>query len=463
MDKFDALDNFDNLLKNNAHNDICVVPDILDKKIDNVLKNLPDKKRHKPTSIKIALIAAMIALISVTSVLAGNIPAVKNMVNTAISYFNNIKGTRYFTDKNSFEKFNKSVGVSSENQGIKLTVDNIAVDDNFINVFYTIESNEPMDMKFTDESKLFEAFLSTPFLDFKINGKEIGTGNHNDTDAYFESDKILKVMRRINVSQITLPQNFDLEISTDEIFRTKGTWGIATTIDKSDVAPTTKTVKPNVKAAIDFGDFKHNITIDKISISPFGSQIVISEKVKKDRIFDTFALLDDKGNVLDVLNTDMQSSGFGKSTNSFEFVKATVDIKSITLVPIKFTESGKAVVEKQSIQKLPITFKTCNTGSRVVDKIDFDKNIIKISYHNEGVELWDPCFQFFDALGNEITFGDGGCGLTSSVDRQNGEYTQILTFANENIDFSKIVQIGTFSGVQHLELLKEQQIKINLD
>lgn len=457
------MDNFDNLLKQKAQDDAYIIPDILDKKIDNMLKNLPDKKKHKPTSIKIALIAAMVAVISVTSVLGSNIPAVKNAVDTAVSYFNNINGTRYFTDKNSFEKFNKSVGASSENQGIKLTVDNIAVDDNFMNVFYTIESNEPINMKFTDENKLFEAVLSTPFLHFKINGKEIKNGNHNDTDAYFKSDKVLKVMYRVNVSQMTLSKNFDLEISTDEIFRTKGIWGIATSIDKSDVAVETNTVKPNMRATIDFGDFKHNIIIDKVSISPFGSQIVISEKTKNDRIFNTFAIFDDKGTVLDVLNTDMQGSRFGKSTNSFEFVKGTLDMKYITLVPIRFTEGGKAVVEKQSIKNLPIIFKTCNTGSRVVDKIDFDKNVIKIAYHNEGVELWDPYFQFFDALGNEFTFGDNECGLSTSVDRQSGEYTQILTFANENINFSKIAQIGTFSGVQHLELLKEQQIKIPLN
>lgn len=454
------LDDFDKLLKEKAHSDVCELPDTLNERIDNIMMNLPDKKRRKSATMKIALVAALAATVSVTSVLASGTPAVKNMVDTVVSYFNNTKDTRYFSDKASFEKFNKAVGVSTENNGIKLTVDNIAVDDNFINVFYTIESKNAINMNFTDENKLFEAVLSNPFLDFKINGKNIALANHNDIDAYFEGDKVLKAMRRINVSQINLPQSFDLEISTNEIFRTKGKWNIFTTIDKSAVAVETKTVKPNIKANIDLGDFKHNITIDKVSISPFGSQIVISEKTNKDNLFDKFAIFDDKGNVLDVLNTDMQGSSFGKATNSFEFIKGNMNIKYITLVPIKFTESGNASIEKENITKLPVTFKTSNTGSRVVDKIEFDKNIIRVSYHNEGVNLWDPLFMFYDANGNDLKLGD--CGQTISVDRQNATYTVTYTYANKNVDLSKIAKIGTFTGNQHLELLKAQQIKINI-
>jgi hypothetical protein len=454
------FDDFDRLLKDKAHEEECRVPDSLNEKVDDILINLKDKRTYRNRSMKIAIAAALAAAISVSTVFAVGTPKLASMVNQVVSYFNNTKDTRYLEDKSSFEKFNKAVGVSAENKGIKLTVDNIAVDDNFINVFYTIESKTAINMDLNDENKLFEAVLSSPFMKFKINGKEIKYGNHNDTDAYFQGDKVLKVMSRINVSQITLPESFDLNISTDEIFRIKGKWDIATSIDKSAVSVASKTIEPNIKASISTGDIKHNINIKKVSISPFGSQIVIMEKTHKDNIFDKFALFDEKGNVLDVLNTDEMGSSFGKATNSFEFIKANANIKYITLVPIKFTESGKADVQKESILKLPAVFKTCNTGSRVVDNIKYDKNMIKIAYHNEGVELWDPAFLFYDSNGNELNLGD--CGSSTSIDRQNGEYTQILSFGNKNPDFSKIAEIGTFTGIQHLELLKDQQIKIDL-
>jgi hypothetical protein len=457
----DKLDAFDRLLKKKAQEDTCCIPENIKSSINNILYNLPDNKRYKKPMAKIACAAALIAAISGTTVLASANPAVKNMVSGIISHFDNTKDSRYIADKAKFEKFNKSVGISTEVKGIKFTVDSIATDDNFMNIFYTLESQNSINMfPNDDEAKMFEAFLSTPFLNLEIDGKEAKESNHNDIDAHFQSDKVLKVMRRFNVSQMNLPKKFNLEISTDEIFRTKGNWVIAASVDKSDVAVETKTVKPNIKKIIDLGDYKHNIIIDKVSISPFGNQIVITEKTWNDRIFDKFAIFDDKGNNLDVLNTDMRGSGFGKATNSFEFIKGNIYMKYVSLIPIKFTESGKASIEKADIQKLPINFKTNNVGSRVIDKIDFNKNIIRIKYHNEGVQLWDPAFFYYDREGNELDLGT--CGSTTAVDRQTGEFTQTLTFANENVDFSKIEKIGTFTGVQQIELLKDQAIKLNL-
>lgn len=455
------LDDFDKLLKKKAREDVCYIPEKLNNSINDTLANLPDNKKYKRSIAKIVLVAALAAAISGTTVLACTTPVVKNMVRGIVSYFDNTKDTRYITDKTSFDKFNKSVGASAEDKGIKLTVDNIATDDNFMNIFYTIESQSPINRVHNDDDdKIFDAFFSTPFLNIKINGKEVVESNHNDTDAYFQSDKVLKVMRRLNVSQINLPKDFDVEISAGEIFKTTGKWVIVTSVDRSDIAVETKTVKPNINKIIDLGDYKHNVTIDKVSISPFGNQIVISERNWNDRIFDKFAIFDDKGNNLDVLNTDETGSSFGKSTNSFEFIKGTIDMKYVSLIPIKFSESGKAVIDKADIKKLPITFKTSNTGSRVVDKIKFDKNVIRIKYHNEGVELWDPAFLFYDADGNELDLGTNGS--TTAVDRQTGQFTQTLTFANENVDFSKIAEVGTFTGNENIELLKDQAIKINL-
>lgn len=456
------LDDFDKLLKEKAKEDVCYIPETLNKSINNTLANLSVNKKYKKPIIKIALTAAFVVAISGTTVLASTSPTVKNMVNGIISYFNNEKDIKYITDKTSFEKFNKSVGISVEDKGIKFTVDNIATDDNFMNIFYTIESQNSINMfPNDDEAKLFEAVLSTPFINLKINGKDTDKSNNNDVDAYFQSDNVLKVMERFNVSQIDFPKEFNVKISTDEIFKTTGKWVINSSIDKSDIAVETKTVKPNINKIIDLGDYKHDITVDKVSISPFGNQIVISEKTRDDNIFDTFAIFDDKDTNLDVLNTDTTGSMSGKSTNSFEFIKGTMNMKYISLVPIKFTESGKAIIEKVDIKKLPITFKTNNTGSRVVDKIEFDKNVIKIKYHNEGIQLWDPLFRFYDIDGNDLDIGN--CvSTTSVVDRGLGEFAQTLIFDNKDVDFSKISKIGTSSEVQHIELLKDQAIKINL-
>ena len=461
------LDDFDMLLKKKAKEDTCYISENLDKGISNTLNSLVENETYKKPIMKVAMIAALVATISGTTVFASTNPAIRNIVGGIVSYFDSSKDTKYISDKSSFEKFNESVGASSVDKDIKFTVNNIATDDNFINVFYTIESKNEVKMFPNDEeAKKFsdvyisKADISKPFLTVSINGKKVKWSNNNNMDAYFQGDKVLKGMWRFNVSQIELPKKFDIEISTGEIFRTKGQWKVATSVDKADIAVATKTAKPNIQKTIDLGDYKPNITIDKVSISPFGNQIIISEKPTKDKLFNTFAIFDDKGNNLDVLNTDMKISGFGKSTNSFEFIKGNIDMKYITLVPIKFTQDGKANIEKVDINTLPATFETTNTGGRVVDKLEIGKNIVKIQYHNKGVQMWDPGFLFYDDKGNEVDFGK--CDGNTSVDRKTGEFTDTITFDDKKADSSKISKIGTVTGIQKIDLLKDQAIKIDL-
>lgn len=454
------LDDFDKLLKEKANNDSFEIPELLNKKIDNITKNLPNKKVYGKSTRKVLLVAAMIGLISVTTVFASNTSVVKKMVNGVVSYFNDSEDTKYLADKSSFEKFNNAVGVSVEDKDIKFTVDNVAVDDNFLNVFCTIESKEAINMEFSDESVFFKSIFSAPYLDLKINGKNLDIANNNDIDAYFEKDKVLKVMYRCNVSQMKLPNNFDLEILAERIFKIDGAWGIATSIDKSTVAVETNTVEPKINAKIDLGDIKHKISIDKVSISPFGNQILISERVKGGRFFGNFVLIDNKGKVLDVLNGDRTTQGFGKSTNSFEFIKADLDTEYLTLIPLKHSaEEVEVREEKEDISKLPIEFNTTNEGKIIVEKIDFGKDSIKITYHKDGVVLWDPSFQFYDNNGYQL---DLVCGaIDISINRKEGKYTQTYLFTNQSDQSSKIKQIGTYVGY-HVELVEEQQIKIDM-
>lgn len=455
------LDDFDILLKNKAKNDTCEVPDILNKKIDNLLMNLPNKKRSKNKILKVAFIAATISTVLATTTVMAATPEIRNLVGSVISYFNN-NDTRYSADKTNFEKFNKAVGVSSYDKNIKFTVNNIAVDDNFINVFLTIESKDPVSINKTGKDELFESQFSTPFLDFKVNGKTLKASNNNDTDAYFEDGKkVLKSMVRFNVSQVTLPETFNLEISTNNICNVKGTWKIQTSVDKSKVIVNSKTVKPNINKTISINGIKDELAIDKILMSPFGNQIVLSEKNSRGTIT-PFALFDDRGISLDILNTDTVGPINGKSTNSFEFLKANLNTKYIDLVPINYLnyEGSKNEIdlEKQPISKLPITFKTSTIGSTIVDKISYDKNSIRVTYHKDGVTLFDPEFEFFDANGNIIL--DNGGGESTSIDRKDGTYTEILTFVNKTVDFSKVAQIRPIGKMQQLELLKDQKIRI---
>lgn len=102
-------------------------------------------------------------------------------------------GFKYEADKEVLEEFKSTVGITSEDQGIKFTLDNLAADDNFLTLFLTVESDKPIPKI---DNPVFAAFNAIPLLNFKIDGKELGLRNNNNMEAYFENDNKLKVMIR---------------------------------------------------------------------------------------------------------------------------------------------------------------------------------------------------------------------------------------------------------------------------
>lgn len=456
------LDDFDKLLKEKAYSDTFEIPEILDEKIDRITKNLPERKVYKKPTSRVLLVAALLSVISVTTVLASNTPSVKKMVNEVISYFKDSDETKYATDESSFEMLNNEVAVSCKDEGIELTVDNIALDDNFLVIFCTAESDKPIKDYFKMNSELIQQqpIFASPRLDFKINGEEVDWGNNSDFDAYFQGDKIVKAMYKLDVSQTVLAKKFDLKIWSHQILRTRGYWSITTTVEKSDIAVESRTVKPRIKTKIDLGDFQHEITIDKVCISPLGNQIVISENSEEEGLPNKFELFDNKGNVLEVFKDGGGYYGPGKRTNSFEFFKADINTEYLTLVPIKIIQEDTELnKEKYNISEIPITINTSNEGKVVVEKIEFDKNIIKVTYHKEGILIEEPDFIFYDDNGKQVC--SSYSGFRPSIDRRNGIYTKTIPFMADNEELFEIKKIGV-SYIDNIELLKEQQIKIDL-
>lgn len=451
------MDDFDKLVKSKIKNEKWKTSKAFDNTIKISLYGLENRIIKKVIPRKIIAIVAVITVLNVTTIFAMT-PQGKEMIKGVVEFFNGQHDQKYISNKDSFEKFNKATGITVEDKGIKVTLDNIAVDDNFLNTFYTIESIEPI-KKVEDDTPL-SAMLTAPFLISSINGDDKYQGNNNDIDAYFKSDKVLKVMKRENISKVNLEDTFDLKITCDEILGKKGNWVIVTNVSKKDTKVETISVNPNKKATINLSDFKHDINIEKVTLSPFGNQIIISEETSEDRFFSHFALYDDRGNSLDVLNTDLQGSYFGKVTNSYEFIKANKDMKYLTLVPIEWKgEYGEKEQVKSDLSGLPITLNISENGKLIIQDMQFENNVLKIDYKKEGVVVLDPTFSFYDEKGNEINFGQ--TYAYSKVDRQNGIYTEILKFTNNNVDISKIKKIGMYKQNDYT-LLKDQAIRIDL-
>lgn len=451
------MDDFDKLIKCKIKNEKWETSIAFDNTIKTSLDRLENKKIKKMVPRKIIAIVAILIVVNVTTVFAMT-PQGKEMIKGIVEFFNGQYGQEYISNKDNFDKFNKATGIIVEDKGIKVTLDNIAVDDNFLNTFYTIESTEPI--KKVEEDTPWTATFTSPFLILSINGDRNYIGNNNDIDAYFKSDKVLKVMKRENISQVNLNDIFDLRITCDEIFGEKGNWTIDTKVSKKDAKVETISVNPNKKATINLSDFKHDINIEKVTLSPFGNQIVISEETSTERFFSIFALYDDKGNSLDVINTDLRGSSFGKVTNSYEFINSNKDMQYITLVPIEWEDKHQEKDKiKNDLNSFPVSLNVSENGKLMIQDMQFENNALKIDYKKEGVVVVDPTFSFYDEKGNDIDFGH--VYLSSKVDRQNGIYSEIFKFTNENIDISKIKKIGV-SKQDNFKLLKNQSIKIDL-
>ncbi|MGL5352656.1 MAG: DUF4179 domain-containing protein [Clostridium sp.] len=451
------MDDFDKLVKSKMKNEKWKTSIAFDNTIKDSLNSLDNRKMKKIMPRKIIAIVAIITILNVTTVFAMS-PQGKEMIRGVVEFFNGQYGQEYISNKNNFDKFNVATGISVEDKGIKVTLDNIAVDDNFLNTFYTIESTEPI--KRVQEDTGWTALFTSPFLRLTINGDENFLGNNNDTDAYFQSDKVLKIMKRHNISQVNLDDTFDLKITSDEIFGNKGNWTINTNVSKEYAKVETISVNPSQKATINLSNFEHDINIEKVTLSPFGNQIVISEEAPEDRFFSNFALYDDKGNSLDVLATNVLGSTSGTVINSYEFIKANKDMQYITLVPIDWEDKHTETVEIiKDINRFPVSLNLSEDGKVMIQDMQFEDNALKVDYKKDGVVVVDPTFTFYDENGNKIDFGQ--LYLTSKVDRQNGIYSEIFKFTNENIDISKIKKIGTIKQ-DNYKLLKNQSIKIDL-
>lgn len=456
------MNSFDKSIKERIEKEAWMLPPSIDNKINNVLKNLPKVRTKRTMPFKMAISVAIISCLTISTVFAMDSPRVASAVKNLLSYFGekdskSNSGFKYEADKEVLEEFNSTVGITSEDQGIKFTLDNLAADDNFLNLFLTVESEKPIPKI---DNPVFAAFAATPLLNFKIDGKELGLRNNNNMEAYFENDNKLKVMIRENILGTDVGLYSELEIFTTNIFKTKGNWSISTTIDKSKIVKDIKTVTPNANRVINVDNKTYDITVNKVSISPLGNQILLTEITKEgEGMFPGFALFDDKGNSLHVLNTDGVGV-VGKATNGYEFLGANKDTKSLTLVPVKVRKGVPMKILKGDVTTLPATLKASEGSTIVIDNLECIENKVKITYHYEGY-VEDGCdFMFYDKDGNEVHGGKGA--ITKSVDRNTGRYTQTITSYNKDMRFSGIAKIETCVDGE-VELLYDQQIKIDLE
>ena len=438
------------------------MPDNIDEVTKNAIRRGKTKKYQYKKVTKVAASIAVISTLTITTTFA---------VEYIIDYFNHNKQSLYLSDKNDFEKTSNNINLTVKDKGIEFTIDNISIDDNYIMVFHTSKRDKNINKIDKD------AYLDNPIISTYMDGERIEESSGIiEHEATYISENELKGMQKIDVSSVNIDNNDEIVFRVNNIFCIEGNWEISLKVDKLKSVNNNYNVNKDytINQTYDYNnekiDIKHNINVEKVLISPLANTIRINEKptkVFKDwtpMLGNSFALFDDKNNSLDVL--DKGGSGVntktGIASNSYEFLKADKDTKSLTLVPISFDNSiENKELEPQSIGNLPIVFETSEYGKVVIEDIKITDTEIKYTYYKDGVVPGYLTLWFYDEEGDEI---DISSSVKESLDRHTGRYTTILKLEGYENDISKIRKIKKVSTFSHsdMKLLYDQQIKIDL-
>ena len=180
----------------------------------------------------------------------------------------------------------------------------------------------------------------------------------------------------------------------------------------------------------------NNATVEKVVFSPFGNQIVITTPPSADENNDDddpmnfadisrFALFDENGKSLDIINTGYGVNNDGSSKNSFEFLKADLNTKLLKFVPIKYCEkSENSSTVFYSIGEYPLEYEVSDYGKIVVTDIRIKDGEIDIDYYKDGFVEFEPAFLLCDDDGNNVEPGGKlGCTLSTDIHYDTNSYT----------------------------------------
>lgn len=457
---------FDEKLKARAQREDSPIPEGFDERMDALLHDLPEqvtpiKKRRAPrTAVCIGVAAALVVGAAAAA------PTMLEMARNAIGYFAQNSGSEYAEYQGKYEKYNAAVAMSDTNGDQTLTIDNIAVDDSYMLVFYTLKSKTSIELVGTDDDpQSWRANWTAPTFFAQINGEALDTTGAIENEATMPDEYTLTGVHRI-VLKAALPDQFDLLLydgSSNDI--NDANFQFAMSVDKSAVAVETLTVEPKQDFTVDFSTDSDGQTyhlhyeprIERVSISPFGSTITLSEQAEDPMT--NFVLRDDKGNYLPVISNGSVGGGIGRATNSFEFLGADLDTKSVTLIPCIGPYRSHEV--KGTLDSLPLT--DSSTGGYTLESLDIGEHraVATFSFHGP---LTESNAQFSLLLADGTSLDRlTDCFIDYAYDRENGLCITTIEYPDATPEqIAQITGVSFWQPDDDLELLEEQAVTIDL-
>lgn len=465
---------------------------------DRIKERIEEREMNK-TIVKrtrrAAMVAACAAVIGISTAFAAS-PAGQEAISSIVAYFRSDKATE-MTDIKELSKYNEEIGKSISKDGYTMTLDNVAADDNFIHVFYTLKSEKP----FYEGEEIGIATENQLWVDCVLNSQLAGYySNHNSLDGYFDDPYTYHAAMKYNISTLNIPDRFKVELIAYESNMVKDNDPLIETLYVGDSVELTDDEKARVLyicADIDKSSVKvesctkeintklpwSGATVEKAIFSPFGNQLVLTTEATGNSDLSVsnltgFALFDENGVCLDVLNTDLRANNDGSSRNSFEFLKADKNTKQLKFVPVKFLpKNGDSEVISQKTGTYPMTYQVSDYGKLVVTDIRISDGRIAIDYYIDGFILYNPGFLLMNDNGeNAEPGGKLGCTLYTNVHYDTNSYTALYKYeawdksgkpipADESVSAENLRKNFTTLGVikdDYIELDYDKSVTVNL-
>jgi hypothetical protein len=274
--------------------------------------------------------------------------------------------TYYASMQADLEKANAPVGQTLSFDGGTITLDTLAVDDNFLNAFFTIRYDEPINTEEIWEGLMpewLDLFILAPTFACTVDGESIlGYANYSggsdyENDAYYIDERTIGVMmHKVIVKE--LPDVFDLSIAPfggyipvaaadstnfDSVY-VDGSFEV--TVDKSAPAALTRSIEPGTYR-FESAQGVREVTIDQLSLSPFGAVATIRAQDFDD--IGSLMIVDDRGNTASLqfragtLNwtEENQAPYYGDQSYVFELVGLDPQAQSVTITPVIIDEDAE--------------------------------------------------------------------------------------------------------------------------
>ena len=423
----------DSFLRQKAKMEQIELPEAINHKIDSTMKGLPKPRRLLKRGIAVAVAFILIG-VGFSPTYAQNIPIIKSV----FSYFSQ---TEDFYNK-QYLKYSAAVDRSETDENFTVTINEVAVDDNYLVMSYTVEGNEDFS----------EEFASSPYLSGRasVNGKDLtGPAIKAEMIDKFSFAGYLSYF----IGREQLPDNFTLDFQLNHICQTKSNLSFSFDISKTVAENDSEVAYPSVSADLPFGE----VTVTKVAMSPLGNSIMLSvANPDPNPMIHKFFILDETGRSLYVTG----NTSNGRNLHEVFFIKGENIPKDLTLIPYRFSpDYDLKPVEflSEKLKNVPITFEPRNGTQLIVEKAVFTGSQAQVHYKIDGVYPYGYAVKL-------VLFDDQGSQIfpTQNTEQLIDPETNQFIVQFDGLDENKEYKIST-PRLNDLEVLDKYKIVIPLE